>query len=87
MALGADRVSVLLTVLRSGLRTTLLGLGAGLLIAVWIARLMAGLLYRTSPLDAAPYAAAAVALLVVSLAAVYVPARRAAAIDPASALR
>jgi putative ABC transport system permease protein len=87
MALGANRAHVLYAVMRGGFRTTVIGLAAGLMVSVWTGRLVAGLLYRTSPLDAAPYLATAVLLAGVSLAACYLPARRASHIDPSVALR
>lgn len=87
MALGASRTSVLNDVLRSGLRMTLAGLIAGLGVSALIARLMRGLLYRTSPLDAAPFVLTTLLLIVVALIACYLPARRAASVDPARALR
>jgi len=87
MALGADRGAVLRGVLRSGLRLTAAGLVAGGLGAVIVARLMGGLLFQTSPFDPLAYALTAVVLGIVSLAACYLPARRAARVEPVHVLR
>ena len=87
MALGATMGSVQRHVLRGTLRLALAGvvLGAGASVAV--AKLIASLLFATSPWDAATYAAMAVTLLAVAVIAGYVPARRASRIDPMVALR
>jgi macrolide transport system ATP-binding/permease protein len=87
VALGADRGTVISMVLREGLRLTLLGAVIGLAAAAATARLVAGLLYGVSALD--PVAFAGVPLLLVGVAAlaVYVPARRAAGVDPMRVLK
>jgi len=87
MVFGADRGTVLREVLRGGLRMTVGGLIPGLVAAVLVSRWMQGYVYGSSPLDALPYAAAAGALVVIALAACYVPARTATTVDPASAIR
>ena len=87
MALGADRLDVLRHVLARGLRLTLIGLTAGLISSVWLSRLMADMLFRTTPLDPLPYAATAALLAFIALVSSYLPARRAASIDPAITLR
>ena len=86
-ALGARRADLLALVLRQGLTLTLGGLALGLLAAVFAARLLAGLLFGITPGDAAAFATAPVLLLPVALAACLIPARRAASVDPAVALR
>ena len=65
----------------------LAGVAVGLVAAAASARLMGALLFDVSAHDPITYAAAAVLLTVVSTAATYLPARRAAGIDPATALR
>jgi len=66
---------------------TLAGLLAGVLGAIAVTRLAAGLLIHVSPVDPTVFGAAAVFLTTVSLAACYLPARRATRIDPNAALR
>jgi predicted permease len=87
MAIGARPSQVLSLVLRQGMVTTLVGLGAGLLVALAASRLMSGFLYGISGTDPISYVAAVFVLAMVSSAAVLVPARRATRIDPAIALR
>ena len=87
LALGARPVDVCALVLRQGLSVAVAGVAIGLVVAAASTRLMASLLFEVSAYDPATFAAAAVVLIAVSAAATYVPARRAAAIDPADALR
>ena len=87
MALGAERASVLQMILRRGLVLTLAGLAGGLASAAAVTRLLSTMLYEVEPFDAPIYAAVAVLLGAVTLAAGYVPARRAASVDPVAALR
>ena len=87
MMLGADRAGVLRQVLGRGLGMTMAGLAAGLAGAIAASNLIAGMLYRTSPLDAGPYVTATVALSGIALVACYLPARRAASIEPMAVLR
>lgn len=87
LALGATRRDIYRGVIGSGLVVTGAGLVAGLAAAVLVTRLIEGLLFGTSPHDAVPYAVTAVVLFVVSAAACYLPARRAASVDPARVLR
>jgi putative ABC transport system permease protein len=87
LVLGATRADVLKQVLVSGLRPTLVGLAAGLAIAATSARLLGSLLYGVPPASLVPYAATAGILLLVAVLACYMPARRAAALDPAVVLR
>jgi putative ABC transport system permease protein len=87
MALGAARRDVLALVLGEGARTALGGVVAGLAGAWGLSRFMASLLYGVRPTDALTFASAPLLLLLVALAACYVPARRATQVDPMVALR
>ncbi len=87
IAVGAQRSDVLRMVLRQGLSLTLLGVGLGFVISLGGTRVLAGFLYGVSPTDAPTFAAVALLLLGVSLAACLIPARRATKVDPMIALR
>jgi predicted permease len=87
MAIGAQPADVFRLILRQGLTATLIGIGIGLVFSAAIARLMAKFLYGVSPTDPVTYAAVALLWLLVASAASYVPARRAAHVDPVSALQ
>ena len=87
MALGAQVGDVLGLVLRQGLLLTLPGLFCGLLGAWAATRALRGFLYGVQPLDPATLAAVVAVLALVALAACWLPARRAARVDPMVALR
>ncbi|HLX11111.1 MAG TPA: ABC transporter permease [Thermoanaerobaculia bacterium] len=87
VALGARRAQVFALVLRGSLAMTAAGLAAGILGSLVLGRFVESLLYGIGSHDPAVYAAAAGALLGVSLFAAYLPARRAAEIDPAVTLQ
>jgi predicted permease len=87
MALGASARHVQRNVLESTLKLALWGIAIGVVASIGTARLLASLLFDTSPWDAATYLGMAVALLAVAAAAGYVPALRASRIDPLVALR
>ncbi|HEX7238001.1 MAG TPA: ABC transporter permease, partial [Gammaproteobacteria bacterium] len=87
MALGAAERVVVGSVLRSALATALLGIGIGLVAAFALTRTIASFLYQTSPTDPATAAAVAGVLLVIAGLAAFVPARRAASVNPMTALR
>jgi predicted permease len=87
MALGAESASVLWMVLRESLGLVVIGAAAGLVAAAASTRLLSGLLYEMSPTDPAAFVASGVVLLAVAAFAAYIPARRAARVDPIVALR
>jgi predicted permease len=87
VALGARTSSVVGLVLRSALFWVVVGLATGVVLALGAARAVASLLYGISPHDPLAYAAAAATLLIASLFAAWVPALRAARVDPMVALR
>ena len=87
LALGASPTDILRHVAGRGLRLTVLGVAAGLALAVPLSRLLSASLYGVSPADPFAYALASVLLIGVSAIACGLPARRAARIDPISALR
>jgi len=87
MALGAQRGDVLLLFMRSGLVLMLVGLAAGLVAAVALGKAIAGLVYGVSAYDFAALFTVAVTLSASAMLACYVPARRAARVDPMVALR
>ena len=86
-ALGAPRVDLLLLVVRQGLLLLICGVAAGIGIAMGVTRLLASLLYDVRPTDAVTFSAVAAILIFVGLVACWIPARRAASIDPMVALR
>jgi len=87
MALGASTGRVQKDVLFGTLRVTLVGIALGTAASLISARLIASLLFATSPWDGATYGAMAVALVAVALISGYLPARRASRINPVIALR
>jgi putative ABC transport system permease protein len=87
MALGAERDHIVRMVLRSGTVMALCGVGIGLVAALGLARLIAALLFQTSPADPPTFSVVPVLLLGVALLACYLPARRATKVDPIIALR
>ena len=87
MALGAERRRVLRQFVGQGLALAALGIGIGLAGAVVTSRLLETPLFNVKPSDPVTLAAVASLLLIVSLVACYCPARRAARIDPLTALR
>jgi predicted permease len=87
MALGAQPAHVLRLVVGEGAKFSLLGVAIGMAAAFLTARVMSGELYGVTPTDPATYFGVAALLAAVSLLACYIPARRAARVDPMVALR
>jgi putative ABC transport system permease protein len=87
MALGASRREMLGLVLQEGLRVTLMGVALGLTGALVLSRVMAGYVYGITSTDPLTFAATSLVLTAVALLASYIPARRAARVDPTVALR
>jgi putative ABC transport system permease protein len=87
MAIGAQRSDVVRMVLGEGTRLAVAGVVIGMIAAYWSARLLTTFLYGVGTTDLAAFAGSAISLFVVALVATYVPAARAARVDPAVALR
>jgi predicted permease len=87
MALGAQTGDVTRLVMRQGAGLTALGVGVGVLGALALTRLLASMLYGVSTRDPLTFAGVAAVLATVALAATYVPARRAARVNPLRAIR
>ena len=87
VAVGASRRDVLGLLLRDSLQPVAIGMAAGVVFALLAAQVFAGVLYGVGPRDPLAFAAAFAILLTSATAAVFIPARRAARVDPASVLR
>ena len=87
VALGARMSDVLKLVLRSGMSLALMGAALGAAGAFATTRVMSSLLFGVAPTDLATFTAVVVVLVVVAFVACYIPARRAAKVDPLVALR
>jgi putative ABC transport system permease protein len=87
VALGARPPEILALILGRGTKLTLTGVSIGVMAALLLAHLMRSLLFGVSPIDPPTFAAVAVLLTLVALAACYIPARRAMRVDPIVALR
>jgi putative ABC transport system permease protein len=87
MAIGAGPADILNLVLGNGLRTGLVGIGAGLVGALLLSRLIQQLLFGLAAFDPMTFASTAAMLMLVIAAACYFPARRATRVDPMVALR
>jgi ABC-type antimicrobial peptide transport system permease subunit len=87
MALGAKGRDILNMVLRESGEMLAIGLAAGIVLSLAVGRLSRSLLYGLSPNDPAAIVTAVAALAAVALLASFLPARRAAALDPLKALR
>jgi ABC-type antimicrobial peptide transport system permease subunit len=87
LALGAQRANIYWLVLRDGLLPVAVGAIAGIVVAFGSARVVSGLLFQISPYDPVLSAGAVGVLLAVGTIACFLPARRAAAVEPMRALR
>jgi hypothetical protein len=87
MALGAEPGMVLRLILREGLVMLLSGIALGLLLAAAAGKILSGILYQVSALDPIAFTAAPMLLAAAALVATWLPARRAAALNPVEALR
>jgi predicted permease len=86
-ALGAERRDLLLLVVGQGITVALVGLAIGVVAALGVTRSMQSMLYGVRPTDPFTYVATALLVVMVALLACYLPARRAAGVDPMVALR
>jgi ABC-type antimicrobial peptide transport system permease subunit len=87
MALGANAMDTLRMILREGLLVTSIGAGVGLLLSAALGKVLAGFLYKVNGADPVVFTAAPILLALISLLACYIPARKAARVDPMVALR
>jgi ABC-type antimicrobial peptide transport system permease subunit len=87
MALGADRLQVLLLIVGQGLPLILAGILVGLAVSFGLTRLIATLLYGVTPTDAFTFASVTALLISIALFACWLPALRASRVDPLQALR
>jgi predicted permease len=87
MAMGAPRAHVLRLVVAEGMTLVAVGVTIGLLLALGLTSVVRGLLYEVQPYDPPTLAGVGAALVAIALTASYMPARRAASVDPAQALR
>jgi len=87
MAVGAESGTILRMVLLQGVRMAVLGVGAGIGLAVLLSRALTSLLFQVKPIDPLTLSAAAAIIVTVTLAATYTPARRASRVSPITALR
>jgi ABC-type antimicrobial peptide transport system permease subunit len=87
MALGADRAAILRLILRQGLALAGIGLVVGLALAALATPVVASQLAGVGPTDAVAFGVAMTVLMGAAIVATYIPARRAAAMDPVRALR
>ena len=87
LALGATRREVLQLIVGRGVTLAAAGALLGIVVALWLTRLMSGLLFSVSATDPATFAAVPLVLIGVALVACYIPARRAMRVDPVTALR
>jgi putative ABC transport system permease protein len=87
MALGAQAANVRRVVVARGARIALVGVGIGLVGALFLTRALESLLFGVEPFNVVSFLTMSVVMLGVALAASYAPARRASAVDPILALR
>jgi predicted permease len=87
VALGATEQGLVGVILRESLTTALVGTAVGLVVALWVSRLLAGFLFGVGPTDPLSYAVVVTLLVGVCLFAGYLPARRIAKVDPVEVLK
>jgi putative ABC transport system permease protein len=87
MALGASRQSIVMMVVKHGLALAVSGCVLGIVGAIGLTRLIARMLYATSPTDFATFAAVSALFITVAAIACFIPARQVTSIDPLIALR
>ena len=87
MALGAQRADILRMILGQGTRLALIGTGIGIVAALGLTRLTASQLFGVTATDPVTVLSVAALIILVALAACYIPARRATRVDPMVALR
>jgi predicted permease len=87
IAVGAERGDILRMILREGLTLSLTGLALGLVGAVWLGRLLSGLVFGVTPTDPATFIVVSLVLTAVAAVACYLPARRASRVNPLVALK
>lgn len=87
VALGAQRRDILRLVVRQGLELAMIGAAVGLVGAMIVSHLMAGMLFGVRPTDPLTFAGVALLLIGVAFLACYIPARLATKVDPMRALR
>ena len=87
MALGATRGAVLWMVLRQGVRLAFSGIVLGVMAGLAAAKLIGSMLFAVAPANAATFGGVSILLCAVALVAAYLPARRAAKLDPMVVLR
>ncbi len=87
LALGAQRGDIFQLIVGQGVVITLIGVGVGLAASLALTRFLSSLLFGVSAIDAVTFIAVSIVLVVVSLLACYLPARRAMKVDPMVALR
>ena len=87
MALGAEPRRVAKRIVEEGARLALIGIALGIVASLVLARLIANFLFGVTATDPSTFCGASILLTLVALAACYIPARRAAKVDPMVALR
>ena len=87
MALGAARGHVVRLMVSQGAKPAAIGLAIGILASLLVTRVLSGLLFEVSPTDPVTFAGVSAVLVAVTVLASYLPARRAASVDPQEALR